>query len=67
LRPRLLKQTLVDVPALGARLLSALPMLAQGAPVAKVARAVGYATPSAFGAMFRRVYGTSPARYFSAR
>jgi AraC-like DNA-binding protein len=50
-----------------ARLLAALPMLARGAPVAKVAHATGYSTPSAFGAMFRRVFGTSPARYFSAR
>jgi AraC-like DNA-binding protein len=49
-----------------ARLLAALPRLAQGEPVSRVATDVGYATPSAFGAMFRRVLGTSPTGYFSA-
>ncbi|GIJ45846.1 AraC family transcriptional regulator [Virgisporangium aliadipatigenens] len=50
-----------------ARLLAALPRLAAGEPVARVAADVGYATPSAFGVMFKRVLGTSPARYFSGR
>jgi hypothetical protein len=49
-----------------ARLLAALPRLAGGEPVARVAVDVGYSTPSAFGAMFKRVLGTSPTRYFSA-
>jgi AraC-like DNA-binding protein len=50
-----------------ARLLAALPLLAQGEPVAAVAHRVGYATASAFGTMFRRTLGVSPTRYFSAR
>jgi hypothetical protein len=50
-----------------ARLLAALPRLARGEPVARVAADVGYATPSAFGAMFKRVLGVSPTRYFSER
>jgi hypothetical protein len=49
-----------------ARLLAALPRLASGEPVARVAADVGYATPSAFGAMFKRVLGVSPSRYFSS-
>ncbi|WP_327071149.1 helix-turn-helix transcriptional regulator [Kitasatospora sp. NBC_01250] len=47
------------------RLRAALPMLAEGHPVARVARAVGYATPSAFLAAFRRTVGTSPQRYLA--
>src|SRR5436309_1694231 len=43
----------------------ALRLLAEGEPVTRVAHAVGYATPSAFGAMFVRQLGVSPARYFS--
>ena len=49
-----------------ARLLAALPRLASGEPVARVAADVGYATPSAFGAMFKRVLGVSPTRYFTS-
>jgi AraC-like DNA-binding protein len=49
------------------RLLAALPRLAAGEPVGRVAADVGYATPSAFGAMFKRVLGVSPTAYFSAR
>lgn len=45
------------------RLRAALPLLAEGLPVARVAHAVGYATPSAFLAAFRRTVGTSPRRY----
>jgi AraC-like DNA-binding protein len=50
-----------------ARLLQALERLAQGEPVAVVADALGYATPSNFIAMFRRCFGVPPARYFSER
>jgi AraC-like DNA-binding protein len=50
-----------------ARLTHALEMLAQGQPVAMVSDALGYASPSTFIAMFRRAFGDSPARYFSAR
>lgn len=46
-----------------ARLRAALPLLAEGQPVSQVAHAIGYATPSAFLAAFRRTVGTSPGRY----
>jgi AraC-like DNA-binding protein/quercetin dioxygenase-like cupin family protein len=45
------------------RLRAALPLLAEGQPVSRVARAVGYTTASAFLAAFRRTVGTSPRRY----
>ncbi|GAA1928637.1 helix-turn-helix transcriptional regulator [Streptomyces durmitorensis] len=45
------------------RLRAALPLLAEGQPVSRVAHAVGYATASAFLAAFRRTVGTSPKRY----
>lgn len=48
------------------RLRAALPLLAEGQPVTRVARTVGYATPSAFLAAFRRTVGTTPGRYLSA-
>ncbi|BFP55283.1 hypothetical protein SCMC78_50900 [Streptomyces sp. CMC78] len=48
------------------RLRAALPLLAEGRPVSRVARTVGYATPSAFLAAFRRTVGTSPGRYLRA-
>lgn len=47
------------------RLSLALDRLAEGDAVTRVAMELGYATPSAFSAMFRRVLGTSPRRYFS--
>jgi AraC-like DNA-binding protein len=49
-----------------ARLIAALPRLAAGEAVAGVARAVGYANPSAFIAAFRRGFGMTPRAYFSA-
>lgn len=49
-----------------ARILAALPRLAQGVAVAAVAPTVGYATASAFGAAFRRVLGTTPSAYLGA-
>ncbi|MFI2238177.1 AraC family transcriptional regulator [Streptomyces chrestomyceticus] len=48
-----------------ARLQSAMPLLAGGATVAAVACRVGYASPSAFVAAFRRVVGVPPGTYFS--
>lgn len=45
------------------RLRTALPLLAENRPVSQVARVVGYATPSAFLAAFRRTTGTTPRRY----
>jgi AraC-like DNA-binding protein len=47
------------------RLLASLPLLGAGMPVATTARRVGYATPSAFVAAFRRVTGTTPGTYFT--
>lgn len=48
-------------------LIHSLEMMARGESVGDVAYALGYATPSNFIAMFRRVYGESPTRYFSNR
>ena len=45
------------------RVSAAIPMLVAGESVARVARAVGYATPSSFVAAFRRVTGTTPGAY----
>ncbi|WP_165668397.1 AraC family transcriptional regulator [Metapseudomonas otitidis] len=50
-----------------ARLVHALERLAQGDPVAVVADALGYASPSNFIAMFRKAFGQTPARYFVER
>jgi AraC-like DNA-binding protein len=49
-----------------ARLLRALEVLASGHSVTEAALEVGFETPSAFIAMFRRAMGTTPARYFRA-
>ncbi|EOD78870.1 Transcriptional regulator, AraC family [Grimontia indica] len=49
------------------QLIHAMEMLARGKSVGDVSFALGYATPSNFIAMFRKVYGESPARYFSKR
>lgn len=46
------------------RLLRALEMLAAGEAVTTVALDLGYDSPSAFIAMFRRNLGTTPTRYF---
>ena len=46
------------------RLLSALERLSLGEPVTRVALDLGYASPSAFSAMFRRALGTTPSAYF---
>lgn len=47
-----------------ARLLRALEVLAAGESVVTAALEVGFETPSAFIAMFRRAMGTTPAKYF---
>jgi len=49
------------------RLMHGLDMLARGLQVAEISDALGYASPSSFIAMFRKVFGDSPAHYFSAR
>jgi AraC-like DNA-binding protein len=50
-----------------ARLAAALPLLADGAAVSATAYAVGYGSPSAFVAAFRREIGVTPAEYFEHR
>jgi AraC-like DNA-binding protein len=49
-----------------ARLLAALRALAGRQPVTQVALDLGYESPSAFIAMFRRAFGVSPGRYFKS-
>lgn len=46
------------------RLEAAMPLLAAGATVSSVARRVGYGSPSAFVAAFRRGVGVPPGTYF---
>ncbi|MBX3453957.1 helix-turn-helix transcriptional regulator [Ferrovibrio sp.] len=46
-----------------ARLADAMARLAQGEPVARVARLLGYDSASAFSVMFRRQLGVAPQRY----
>jgi AraC-like DNA-binding protein len=48
------------------RLLHALRLLAGGEAVTSVAMELGYASPSAFTAMFRRAFATTPSRYYRA-
>jgi AraC-like DNA-binding protein len=47
-----------------ARLLRALELLAADQPVTRIALDLGYENVSAFIAMFRRTFGTTPGRYF---
>jgi AraC-like DNA-binding protein len=49
-----------------ARLLLGLQLLAEGRSVTRVSLAIGYESLSAFVAAFRRVFGTTPGRYFQA-
>lgn len=49
------------------RLQAALPRLAAAEPVSAVARRVGYETPSAFVAAFRRETGVTPGSFFATR
>jgi AraC-like DNA-binding protein/quercetin dioxygenase-like cupin family protein len=46
------------------RLRASLPLLAEGLPMTAVARRVGYSSPSAFVAAFRRAVGVTPGAYF---
>lgn len=50
-----------------ARFLEALRRLDSGAAVGEVSVQVGYESPSAFIAAFKRVFGTTPARYAASR
>jgi AraC-like DNA-binding protein len=47
-----------------ARLHEAIRLLGEGHPVTTVARQVGYRSPSAFVAAFRKCFGRTPARYY---
>lgn len=47
------------------RIHAAIEHLASGMPISRVAPSVGYSSPSAFVAAFRRVTGTTPGRYFA--
>lgn len=49
------------------RLLSAISMLSDGASVTTISYELGYASPSAFIAMFRRNFGYPPAQYLRLR
>lgn len=49
------------------RLTRATVLVAQGRPYAEIAAELGYASPSAFSAMFRRAFGLSPRRFFGER
>jgi AraC-like DNA-binding protein len=46
------------------RIIAALPKLAAGEPVINVALDLGYETPGAFTAMFHRITGVLPSKYF---
>ncbi len=50
-----------------ARLLGALARLAAGQPITRIAVDLGYDSPSAFTAMFRRALGAPPSRYLGGR
>ncbi|ESH95057.1 MULTISPECIES: helix-turn-helix domain-containing protein [unclassified Cupriavidus] len=47
-----------------ARLMAAVRLLAEGKPVTDIALELGYESPSAFSAMFRRALGMTPTEYF---
>ncbi|GAB2865208.1 helix-turn-helix transcriptional regulator [Pseudoduganella ginsengisoli] len=47
------------------RLAHAAPMIARGVPLAQVAEQLGYASQSAFSAMFRKTFGTTPSAFFA--
>lgn len=48
-----------------ARLAHAVPMIARGMPLALVASELGYASQSAFSAMFKKTFGSSPSAFFA--
>ncbi|WP_408736928.1 helix-turn-helix domain-containing protein [Acetobacter conturbans] len=50
-----------------ADVLAAVPMLVSGQPVGLISEVLGYETPSAFAAIFRRIIGGSPTTYRSAQ
>jgi AraC-like DNA-binding protein len=50
-----------------ARLAHAAPLIARGVPMAHVAESLGYASQSAFSAMFRKTFGSTPSAFFAQR
>lgn len=49
------------------RLAHAAPMIARGMPLSRVAVELGYASQSAFSAMFKKTFGQSPTAFFARR
>jgi AraC-like DNA-binding protein/quercetin dioxygenase-like cupin family protein len=49
------------------RLAHAAPMIARGMPLSQVAAELGYASQSAFSAMFKKTFGQSPTAFFARR
>lgn len=47
------------------RLAHAAPMIARGMPLSQVAEELGYASQSAFSAMFKKTFGSSPSAFFA--
>jgi AraC-like DNA-binding protein len=50
-----------------ARILAAVPMLIAGDSIIQTSQALGYATPSAFAAMFKRFVGLAPRDFVAER
>ena len=46
------------------RLARAYPLIANGTPLSQVASELGYASQSAFSAMFKKTFGVSPSHFF---
>jgi len=49
------------------RLAHAAPMIARGVPLSQVAEQLGYASQSAFSAMFKKTFGSTPTAFFHKR
>jgi AraC-like DNA-binding protein/quercetin dioxygenase-like cupin family protein len=49
------------------RLAHAAPLIARGVPLSQVAAELGYASQSAFSAMFKKTFGNSPSAFFDQR
>jgi AraC-like DNA-binding protein len=47
------------------RLAHAAPLIARGVPLSQVSAQLGYASQSAFSAMFKKTFGCSPSMFFS--
>ncbi len=49
------------------RLAHAAPLIARGVPLSQVAAQLGYASQSAFSAMFKKTFGSTPTAFFAER